>query len=98
MSSSASLRGAASMTPPSTISTCRRGPPRSCAGRRMPYRIEDLEEAFDVEDEPSAPGREPPREDIPFSDDELIAKALLAKDGDKFRRLWAGDNSEYDGD
>lgn len=64
----------------------------------MPYRIEDLEEAFDVEDEPSAPGREPSREDVPFSDDELIAKALLAKDGDKFRRLWTGDNSEYDGD
>jgi primase-polymerase (primpol)-like protein len=35
---------------------------------------------------------------LPFSDRELIDRAMAAKNGNKFRRLWDGDISEYDGD
>lgn len=33
-----------------------------------------------------------------LSDDEVIAKARSAKNGDKFSRLWTGDTSHYDND
>jgi hypothetical protein len=33
-----------------------------------------------------------------LADAELIQKAMQAKDGEKFRRLWEGDLSDYDGD
>ena len=32
------------------------------------------------------------------SDQELIERAKLAKNGDRFARLWAGDTSEFGGD
>jgi primase-polymerase (primpol)-like protein len=36
---------------------------------------------------------------IPFaSDEELIERAKLAKNGDRFARLWAGDASDFSGD
>jgi hypothetical protein len=35
---------------------------------------------------------------IAGSDDQVIQSASTAKNGDKFRRLWAGDKSDYDGD
>jgi hypothetical protein len=33
-----------------------------------------------------------------LSDDELLKIAFASKQGDKFQRLWGGDNSDYDGD
>ncbi len=43
---------------------------------------------------------EPPRYSAPItqSDEELVRSAEQAKNGAKFRRLWAGDTSDYDGD
>ncbi|MBQ9566012.1 MAG: hypothetical protein IJU98_10535 [Synergistaceae bacterium] len=38
------------------------------------------------------------RQDPPLSDDELIRKAMSAKNGLKFRRLWSGDTTEYEND
>jgi hypothetical protein len=35
---------------------------------------------------------------IPDDDDALLDRAMSAANGDKFRRLWRGDLSEYDGD
>jgi hypothetical protein len=32
---------------------------------------------------------------IPFTDHEIIEKALSANDGGKFRKLWSGDHSDY---
>ncbi len=63
----------------------------------MPYSIEQMEAAFGVEVAPQ-PLPPPRRADDPISDDDLIAKALAAKGGEKFRRLLRGDNAEYDGD
>jgi putative DNA primase/helicase len=40
--------------------------------------------------------KKPKREYL--DNDELIKRAMNAKDGDKFKRLWSGDTSEYGGD
>lgn len=46
-----------------------------------------------------APALAPSRNgDGKLTDAEIIAKAMTAKNGAKFRRLWAGDTSDYSGD
>jgi putative DNA primase/helicase len=68
-----------------------------------PDRIEErqreldilLKERFPSEPQPAIPIERPCHD---LSDTALIEKALTAKSGPLFRRLWSGDASDYDGD
>jgi primase-polymerase (primpol)-like protein len=71
---------------------------------QTPYTIQDRQaeilELFAALDKKSRREPEPRLLSGPLvtSDEELIRRARLAKNGAKFQRLWAGDTSEYDGD
>jgi primase-polymerase (primpol)-like protein len=54
-----------------------------------------LKERFPSEPEPAEPGITPSPD---LSDAALIERAFRAKSGVRFRKLWSGDTSDYDGD
>ena len=54
-----------------------------------------LKERFPSEPDTAEPSLTPP---LGLSDAALIEKAFSAKSGFRFRKLWSGDTSDYDGD
>src|SRR3712207_2017823 len=79
------------------------------SGRHLkgtPYTIEDRQEQLlalrrrVLGEPPVDNGRRAPRPaaDTGLSDQEILAKAASADNGEKFRRLWAGDTSGYEHD
>src|SRR3712207_3717946 len=73
------------------------GTPRTIEERQE--RLLDLRHRV-LGEQPSANGHAPLRAaaDTLLSDQEIIAKATSADNGEKFRRLWAGDTSGYEHD
>ncbi len=68
-----------------------------------PVAIEDRQEELDsLTAELFPPSSQVPRECLSsigdLTDEELIERAKCARNGDRFRRLWAGDTSEYGND
>jgi primase-polymerase (primpol)-like protein len=67
------------------------GTPRAVGSR--PDEVRRLCERLSVRAPGAAAALAPPSE---LTDDEVLARARVAKNGRRFARLWAGDTSDYD--